>query len=323
MHVLVITSEWPSFEHPYAGVFVLHQVQALRELGIEVNVLDFRGRKNILRYNTAFLRMRSLLRTERYDLIHAHFGQAGFLAILQRKVPVVVTFHGSDLLGLPGTNSLNKFWSHLLKLVSLFAARSANEVILVSQRLSSELPPRTYHIIPMGTDTSLFKPMPQGKAKGNLGWPLNEKSVLFIGNPTNPVKRYELALETVALSSQSIPNVKLRICHNEPQERVPDYMNASDVLIVTSLHESGPLVVREALACNLPVVSVDVGDVREYVGLVDGCAVCSDDRPGTLAAALKQVFKREMRIDGRTAVEHLDERVLAQKVIGIYKLALS
>ena len=285
-------------------------------------MLDFRGRKNILRYNTAFLRMRSLLRTERYDLIHAHFGQAGFLAILQRKVPVVVTFHGSDLFGLPGTNSLNKFWSHLLKRVSLFAARRANEVILVSQRLSAEIPRRPYHVIPMGTDLSLFKPIPKEMARESLGWHPREQIVLFVGDPANAIKRYDLASRAVAIVSEDMPDVKLRLCYDEPQECMPRYMNASDVLIVTSLHEAGPLVVREALACNLPVVSVDVGDVRQRIGSIPGCAVCDDDRPETIAGALKHVLERGKHINGRPAVQELEVSLLTQKVIAVYKQAL-
>ena len=294
----------------------------MRELGIEVNVLDFRGRKNILRYNTAFLRMRSLLRTERYDLIHAHFGQAGFLAILQRKVPVVVTFHGSDLFGLPGTNSLNKFWSHLLKRVSLFAARRANEVILVSQRLSAEIPRRPYHLIPMGTDLSLFKPIFKEMAREPLGWPESERIVLFVGNPGNAIKRYSLASKAVRIASESIPGIRLRLCYNKPQECMPYYLNASDVLLVTSTHEAGPLVVREALACNLPVVSVDVGDVRQRIGSIPGCVVCNDDRPETIAGGLKLVIERGERVNGRNSVQELDERLLAQKVIAVYKETL-
>ena len=107
-----------------------------------------------------------------------------------------------------------------------------------------------------------------------------------------------------------------------PYELMPYYMNACDVLLLTSLHEGSPNVVKEALACNLPVVSTDVGDVRERIGDVEGCGICKDDQPETIATALRQVLSRDKPIDGRTTVLDLDERLLTQKVIKIYQGAI-
>jgi glycosyltransferase involved in cell wall biosynthesis len=322
MRVLVMTSEWPSQEFPNAGIFVVGQVEAMRKLEIKIDVLNFRGRKNPLRYFKAFLEMRRSLSMRRYDLIHAHFGQAGFLSILQKRVPTVVTFHGSDLFGLAGVTLLSRLKSNLLKFVSQIAARRANEIILVSERLLNKLPSRHINVIPMGTDLSLFRPTSQKKARESLGWPLNEQSILFVANPANPIKRYELASEAVAIAAQFLPNAKLRVCYNEPQDRVPIYMNASDVLIVTSLHESGPLVVREALACNLAVVSVDVGDVRQRMGSIEGCIICENDLPEIIADGLVRALEHGSEINGRVAVLDLDERYIAQKLLDLYVLVL-
>lgn len=323
MRVLLLTSEWPSVEYPTAGVFVLRQVEVLRDLGVEINVLNFRGRGNPLKYLDTFLRMLRLLKREKYDLIHAHFGQAGFISTLQGWVPVVITFHGSDLFGLSVTNLSNRLQNWLLRSVSHFGARNADEVILVSQRLSAEVPRRPYHLIPMGTNLSLFKPIPKEMVRESLGWQASDRIVLFVGNPGNAIKRFDLASRAVAIVSVDMPDIKLRLCYNEPQEFVPKYMNASDVLLVTSLHEAGPLVVREALACNLPVVSVDVGDVRQRIGPISGCVVCDDDRPETIADALKLVLECRRRINGRSTVQELDESLLAQKVVAVYKQTLA
>ncbi len=322
MRILVVTSEWPLREYPNAGVFVYHQVEALRCLGVEVEVLHFRGRRNPLRYYEAFARLRYLLKKNVFDLIHAHFGQAGFICTLQTRIPVVVTFHGSDLFGLGIMTGSGRLLSGLLRSMSLIAARRADEVITVSERLSRELP-RPSHIIPMGIDLSTFTPKPRDEARRILGWSLDERPVLFVGDPTNPIKRYWLASEAVALVAQRLSNVNLHVCHNQPQECVPDYMNASDVLLVTSLHESGPLIVREALACNLPIVAVDVGDVRERIGDIEGCWVCPNDQPEMIAARLVEVLQRRQRINGREAVQELDERTMAQKVLHVYDQAVS
>ena len=99
-------------------------------------------------------------------------------------------------------------------------------------------------------------------------------------------------------------------------------MNACDVLLMTSLHEGSPNVVKEALACNLPIVSTDVGDVRNRIGALDGCVVCATDDPATIAEALNQVLSRRQGIDGRKAVLDLDEQVLTSKVIDVYRRAV-
>jgi glycosyltransferase involved in cell wall biosynthesis len=81
-------------------------------------------------------------------------------------------------------------------------------------------------------------------------------------------------------------------------------------------------VVKEALACNLPVVSTDVGDVRERIENIEGCIVCEDGHPSTIAEALKQVLNRNSRIEGRNTVLNLDENLLTKKVIAVYNKAL-
>jgi glycosyltransferase involved in cell wall biosynthesis len=258
------------------------------------------------------------LKKNKFDLIHAHFGQAGFICTLQGRLPVVVTFHGSELLGLGTKTVSGRILSSLLRSISLIAAKRADEIITVSQRLSRELPWPS-HIIPIGIDLSTFRPKPREAVRTLLGWSLDERSVLFVGAPTNPIKRYWLASEAVALVTKKLSNVNLHICYSQPQEHVADYMNASDVLLVTSLHEAGPLVVREALACDLPIVSVDVGDVRERIAMIDGCVICPDDKAETLARGLEYVLRRRHRIKGYTAIQDMDERLLTKRVIAVYE----
>jgi glycosyltransferase involved in cell wall biosynthesis len=99
-------------------------------------------------------------------------------------------------------------------------------------------------------------------------------------------------------------------------------MNAADVLLVTSSHEGGPLVVREALACNLPIVSVDVGDVRKRISNLQGCVLCENNRATTIAEALVRVLERSLRVDGRDAISDMNQTDIARRIISVYEQAL-
>lgn len=320
IRVLVVTSEWPTLASPSDGIFVVNQVETLRALGTLVEVMSFRGKGNALRYGTALVRFYQRL-GQGYDVIHAHFGQAGLIALLQRKTPVVVTFHGSDLIGIVGANGKHTFNGRILSAVSQLVARCADEVIVPSHSLARFLPQRPYHLIPLGVNLDLFRPILHDEARHTLGWPLEKRVVFFASDPMRPVKRYGLACQAVELAMQHL-DVEMVVAGNIAPEFMPLYMNASDVLLVTSAHESGPAVVKEALACNLPVVSVDVGDVRQRIGSVAGCVVCADNRPETLAAGLTEVLRRRQRIKGRETVQDLDERVLTQRLLHVYEMAL-
>ena len=114
-------------------------------------------------------------------------------------------------------------------------------------------------------------------------------------------------------------SAELLVGWGAPHDDIPFYMNAADALVFTSRQEGSPNVVKEALACNLPVVSVRVGDVPLRLQNVEGCELCDDDRPETIAAALERVLRRNRRVAGRDAVRDLDEQRLAQEVISIYR----
>jgi glycosyltransferase involved in cell wall biosynthesis len=316
--VLVVTSGWPSEKCPYAGVFVFRQVQSLRKLGLQIDVLNFRGQMNPLRYWRAYLKLNRQVKANNYDLIHAHFGQAGFLAVLQKKCPVVVTFHGSDIYGLAQRSLQSRLKSMALKRCSILAAKKADAVIAVSQKLAKKME-YPAHVISTGVDLSLFRFYSQVEARELLRLPFDEKIILFVGNPANSIKRYSLACQAVSLLSHEIPNVRLRVCHNVSPEDMPNYFNAADVLVVASSHEGACMIVIEALACNLPVVSVDVGHVRDYIESIKGCFICNDDSPETIAEALREAIRYKGRVNGRDKVQDLSETVVAKKVYNVYK----
>jgi len=321
LSVLMITSEWPR-DAGHTAHFIVRQARCLEDAGVQVEVFPFRGAKHPLNYVTAWWRVRRRLARERFDLVHAQFGQSALLA-LPKQLPLVVTFRGCDLQGmLGGRDGHLTTAGRMLQRFCQWVARRADAVIVVSAHMRRYL---RYgvpaHVVP-SIDFDLFRPVPRAEARVRLGLPADERLVLFVGDPTDPRKRGDLARLAVELLTAALP-VRLVVGWGVPHAEMPYYMGACDALVFTSRQEGSPNAVKEALACNLPIVSVAVGDVVERLHGVAGCEVCADDRPETIAAALARVLARGGRIAGREAVRHLDERLITQQVLAIYRAALN
>ncbi|TAK49464.1 MAG: glycosyltransferase, partial [Saprospiraceae bacterium] len=226
--------------------------------------------------------------------------------------------HGSDIQGIFDKRGNLILQGRILKLASRMVAKLVDEVIIVSEHLKSYLPSISYHVIPMGIDINLFSPMQLTVARQALGLPLDKRLVLFVGDPTRTEKRFWLARESVDVLQNQL-NVELVVGHGVLHADMPLYMNACDVLLLTSSSEGSPTVVKEALACNLPVISVDVGDVRMRIAAIEGCVLCKDDCPSTISDALITVLTRNQRISGRHSVLSLDEELLTQTVLQVYQ----
>jgi len=316
----MVTSEWPTREHPNWVPFIVQQVDYLRKAGIDMDVFSFRGSKNPMNYLKAWVQVRRILASKRYDLIHAQFGQSGMIA-LPKALPLVVTFHGSDLQGDATSQGGYTAQGKILQGVSKLVAAFADEIIVVSSMLEKIIGlNQRAHIIPCGLNLALFSPMDQKVARQKINLPLEKKLILFGGRPEMPVKRYELAKQVVSHIMEK--DVELVVINNVAHDQMPYYLNACDVLLLTSVHEGSPTIIKEALACNLPIVSTDVGDVRERMGGVDGCVVCEDDKIETIAAGLKKTLAHGRRINGRDYILDLDENLLTQKIINVYCQAL-
>lgn len=318
MRVLVVTSEYPTPNFPHSGVFVAREVDFLRRAGVDVDVEHFRGAHKIRNYLAARRRVRARIRAGSYDVIHAHFGQSG-LTILPTSRPLVVTFHGSDLEGIVGSRGKYLPAGVVLTRVSRLIARWADRVIVVSQSLGRRLPKGIdYTVLPMGPDLDVFKPGLQDEARRSLGLPEGVKLILFAGTKDVPRKRYWLAQRVVDLCAEDMP-MELVVITGHPPPTVATYMRACDALLLTSVHEGAPTMVKESLACGLRVVSVDVGDVRETVTGVEACIVTRDDDPETLSLALKEALASQPTESARTRAESYGEEGKAAKIAAIYE----
>jgi teichuronic acid biosynthesis glycosyltransferase TuaC len=321
MRVLMVTSDWLWNSWGGPAVFIARQVEFLRREGIEVDLFPFRGARQPRNYALAWREVRRRLNGGTYDLVHAQFGQSGLTA-LPKRVPLVVTFRGDDLEGIIGENGRYVPAGWLLRFISRVVARQADAAIVVSEHMKRYLPGSVpAHVLPSGIDLELFRPEPQDETRRRLGLPEEQRLILFVGNPALARKRFALAQAAVDILNHSIP-ARLIVGWELPHRDIAALMSACDALVCTSMQEGSPNSVKEALACNLPVVSVRVGDVALRLRGISGCELCPDDRVETIAAALERVVRRGTRIDGRSAMKHLDERALTRRLIDIYQSVL-
>lgn len=318
----MITVEWPDATRPNAVPFLVRDVNLLRSHGIHIDVFYFRGARNPWNYVKATLAVRQKLKSSRYDLIHAQWGQSGIPALVS-SLPLVTTFRGSDLFGITKEGGGYTWSGRLLRMVSRVVALRSRYLILVSKRMVPYLLlKKNYFILPSAINLTLFVPGSKEVAKKKLKIAPELKVVLFGGDPDRPDKRFYLAKQAVEKVDVEFP-VYLLTVSKVSQLEMPTYYQAADVMLLTSKHEGSPNVVKEALACNTPVVSVDVGDVRERIGHLPGCAVCNDDHPATISKALKYALTQApTNVELRRFVQDLDENVFAERQIDIYKKVL-
>lgn len=296
----------------YPEPFFTDGITTLRRKGVSVDVLEVPGRnsetdsRTVLDYARFYPMV--LNRTfDDYDLIHANYGLTAPFAIAQRHRPIVLSLWGSDLMGSLGA-------------LSKHSAGFCDEVIVMSEEMRRELG-REAHIIPHGIDFEMFKPMDRTRAREAIGWDPDGTYVLFPYDPSRPVKNYPLAERVVDEAQATISDsIELRAVYGVDHDKLPLYMNASDALLLTSHREGFPNAVKEALACNLPVVSTDVGGLRERFEGIDNSYVCGAE--SELSARLTEVLAGGERSNGREYVSELSLDAIADATIEVYQRAL-
>lgn len=253
--------------------------------------------------------------------MHAHYGLCGVLAAGLRATPLVISFLGDDVLGTPGPDGQSTRASRWIAAAGRWAARRARAVIVKSAGLARALGVPGAHVVPNGVDLEHFRPLDRAACRRELALAPDRPLVLFAGDPRLPVKRFELARGAIERARADAPGVELLPLVDVARERVPALMNAVDCMLLTSRHEGSPNTVKEALACGLPVVAVDVGDVAERLAGVAPSAVAAAD-PAALAAALVGVLRAGTRSNGRDRVRDLSLAAVAQRIIAIYEQVL-
>ena len=309
MRVLELTNMYPTPERPALGTFVKDQVESVRKEGVEIDVFVVNGWKNKLNYIWGIFRLWAWLLTHRYDIIHAHYVFSGIIARTQFLYPVVLTHHG-----------LEAFWGWQ-RFPSALITRLVDKVIVRTQEMKDKLNCNKAEIIPAGIDFDLFKPMHREEARRKLNISQPEKKLVLVlwgGAESRPEKRLDIVKSAIALAQKKDSSIELVVVTGKPHNVIPLYMNACDVLLLVSTAEGSPNVVKEAMACNLPIVSVPVADVPDLIGGTEGCYLCTQ-APEDVADKLRLALLRGKRTNGRENIKHLEVRVISRKIISLYE----
>ena len=310
MRVLVVTNFMPDAAAPQRGRWVRDQADEVRRRGVEVDLFEFaRGRGE---YLPATRRLRALLRRERFDLVHAHYGLAGWVARLAGAKPLVVTFHGTDVR------------HHLVGHLSRRLAWRLDLVAGVSRALFEPEDGRPglpavpgSAVLPCGPDLRRFEAMPRAEARRELGLDPDRAYLFFPANPARPEKRHDRAAEVASacgadlLSGGSI----------EP-ERMPLWINAANAVLVTSDYEGFGMAAVEALACDVPVLSTDVGIAPYALGGIDGCLCAPFDVEAWAVMARRHLSTPDPRVVGSARAATLSADAMAERVIEAYRAVL-
>lgn len=282
MKILIVAS----YNKGYFVPFIVEQADALRRAGCEIDLFGITG-KGISGYVKGLPALKRKIREYNPDIIHAHYGLSGLFANLQRRIPVVTTYHGSDI----NEKSVLPF-SKLSMILSRFN-------IFVSQRtIDIARPKNHFALIPCGVELNELQLTNKFVARERMGLDADKKYVLFSGAFDNPVKNYPLAKATMDL----IPDAGLLELKGFTREQVTLLMCAADAILMTSFTEGSPQVIKEAMSCGLPVVSVDVGDVGMLLSGVLPSFICARD-PERLASSLSDAFG--YRTNGREKIVDL------------------
>ena len=299
MKILIVAS----FNKGFFAPFILEQSEALEKMGQTVHFFGIQGH-GIWGYVRNYKGLKRIIQDYKPDVIHAHYGLSGLLSVLQRRVPVVTTFHGSDI-----NNRKVLPFSRLAMKLSAFT-------IFVSQKnVDIARPTEKFALLPCGVNTDNFRMLSKHDARLQLHLDTTKTYVLFAGSFANSVKNPELAQKAVDF----LKNVELLELKGYSREEVNYLMHAVDAALMTSHSEGSPQFIKEVMACGCPLVSVDVGDVKEIAAGVDGCYLVTRD-PKQIAEKLQLAIDFKERTQGRQRIVELglENQKVAEKIVAIY-----
>lgn len=313
----------PGPEAPYRMVFAREQIKSLSALGVTSHSVFLQSRTSPSVIAREVRRLRRALQEFRPHVVHAHYGTVtAILTALCSRVPIVITYRGSDLNPCP---SISPVRSVVGRLLSQIAAYRAARIVCVSAELKNKLwrGGDGVRIVATGVDVTAFRPAPRNTSRRELGWPLGRKVVLFNAGDDPQVKRRDLAIAAVAAARElSLDFDFIELDGKVDHGRIPIYLNAADCLLVTSDWEGSPNIVKEAIACDLPVVTVETGDVRARLAKVTPSCIV-ERNPTSIARGIAEILHEPHRSNGHETIGDVSSERVAQQIVALYREVLA
>lgn len=313
MKILIVTNMFPIENYSFYGIFVKEQYEALKNKYPDdsYEIYFINPLKSKLEYLHGATNLYKKIRLKKYDIIHAHYGYTGFIsAFVKNKTPLVTTFHGSDIN------------SNFIRVFSKICEKRNNHSIIVSEKMLNKMRwSKVPSIIPCGVNTDIFYPIHKEKARNILGVDRDKILIIFPARPQNKRKNFPLFQLAISNLKYDIKkNLQIKYFDNLSRDEINLWNNAADMMILTSLQEGSPTVVKEAMACNLPIISVDVGDVKTMLHNVK-YSIITDYTSHNISKAIEKLVSVNDRSNGREILFSLglDNDSIVTKIHDIYR----
>ncbi|MCD4674408.1 MAG: glycosyltransferase [Desulfobacula sp.] len=284
---------------------ISNQKDSLVGKGLEIQNFLIEG-KGISGYLKAVFKLRKYLKNGEFDVIHAHYSFSGFVASLAGCQPLVVSLMGSD----------TKRGALMKSVIKSFNSLFWSACIVKSRQMKVDIGITKAHIMPNGVDFQKFYEVPKEEAREKLKYKLSNKYILFASDPVRPEKNFILAESAIHMLKRK--DIEVHYIKNIPNEELVWHYGASDITLLTSIREGSPNVIKEAMACNCPIVATNVGDVKEIIGKTEGCYVTSFDE-NDVAEKLDLALNFGKKTQGRKGIENLRSEIIADKLNTIYQ----
>ena len=276
MKILQITNNYPTIKYPIYGIFVKEQIDSLIDLGLDIDLFFINGReKGIFEYIKSVFLLSSKLKNNNYDIIHCHHSFSAFVLFLasflkRKKNKYLVSFQSDP------KNEFYGFFYYLFK----------NKFDGFIYKNKPSIKNKKYHYLPSGVNEYLFRPIDRITACKHLSLDPVKNYVLFVSsNKFRVEKRFDLFQKTIKILKYNYPDLKFEILKmiNVNRSEVPYFFNAATLHLLTSDFEGSPNSVKEAIFCNTPVVSTNVGNVNDIFEGLTGCFISNSNNPKELA----------------------------------------
>ena len=296
------------------STLVYDQGESIKRTDFDLNYYTIVG-KGLPGYFKNIFKLRNYIKNNKVDVVHAHYSLSGFVAALSGAKYLVVSLMGSDV-------KQNWLWRIVIK---FFISFFWDACIVKATDMQKSLKIKNTSVIPNGVNMKLFLPLSKEEAQKQLGWNLNSNHILFAADPDRQEKNFILANK--AFNLLPYKNTEIHFLKNVLKSEVHYFYSASDIILLTSLWEGSPNVIKEAMACNRPIVATNVGDIKRLFGDTDGCYLASFKAENVKDKLIKamEFSKKEGNTLGRNRIIELglDSETIANEIINVYKTVLT